>query len=116
MNDVNEDMQLEQIEISMKQAQKSIDRMASLQKLTNNKEFIKIVLEGYFEGEASRLVLLKADPALQSVEDQKQLDNSITAIGYLRQYFITINQIGRMSEKTLNDDQEAQEEILAGTE
>jgi len=116
MNNVNEDAQLEQIEISMKQARKSIDRMKSLEKLTNNKEFINIVLEGYFEGEASRLVLLKADPALQSVEDQKQLDNSITAIGYLRQYFITVNQVGRMSEKSLDADQETQEELLAGVE
>jgi len=110
----NSEAQLEAVELSIENATKNIARMESLQKLTDNKEFNTIVLEGYFKDEASRLVLIKADPNMQDDVEQKSIDNQIIAIGHVRQYFGTIMQIGTMSAKALNDDMETREEILAG--
>jgi len=108
------DAQLEAVELSIENAKRNITRMDTLQKLTNNKEFNTIVVEGYFKDEASRLVLLKADPSLQGDVEQKSIKNQINAIGYVRQYFNTVMQIGIMSSKAINDDEETRESILAG--
>lgn len=107
--------QIENIEISIEQAKKAIDSMNSLLKLTKNKDFKKVINEGYFEKEASRLVLLKADPSMQSPEDQRLIENSIIAIGFLRQYFSAVIQMGRMAERTLASDESTREELLSET-
>jgi len=104
---------LEQIELSIGQAKANIEKMEALQRLTANKDFEKIVLEGYFEKEASRLVLLKAEPAVQGADEQSQINKSIDAIGYVRQYFNTIMQFGRMSERALLEDEKTREELLS---
>ena len=104
---------LEQIEISDNQAKEMIFKMESLLKLTKNRDFKKVIEEGYFEKEASRAVLLKADPNMQDAEAQKSLDNQIIAIGYLRQYFTTIMQLGRMAEQEVKANESTREEILA---
>ncbi len=105
--------QLEQIELSIDQAKESVAKMKALNKLTDNKEFTQLIREGYFEKEASRLVLMLAEPAMQEETSQEMLQKQITAIGYLRQYFITINQMGRMAQKSLTDDEETREALLA---
>jgi len=107
------DQNIETIEISIKQGKETVDKMNSLLKLTKNKDFKKVIDDGYFVEEASRLVLLKADPSLQSTEDQRQIDNSILAIGYFRQYLATIFQLGRMAEKSLKEDEEVREELMS---
>ena len=108
----NQEQELEQVELSIKHARKNIDRHDSFNKMMKTKEFKSLIEDGYFVNEASRLVLLKADPSLQSDEDQKQLDNSIMAIGHLRQYFMTIVQLGSMSAKALVEDLATHNEIL----
>ena len=104
---------LEKIELSIEQANVHIGKQAALQSLFSNKEFIEVFLKGYFETEPSRLVLLKADPAMQSAENQASIIQAIDAIGHFRQYINTIMQLGNMARKAVNDDQEAREEILA---
>jgi len=110
MTDTNSN--IEQIEVSMEHAKATIAKLSSMRKLNDNKDFQDIVLDGYFVKEASRLVLLKADLAMQGEEEQKQIDNSINAIGYVRQYFNTIIQMGLMAERALVADQETHSELL----
>jgi len=105
--------QTEELELSMDQAKRSIAAMNELQRLTKNKDFEEVILKGYFEKEASRLVLLRAEPAMADVESREIIDNQITAIGFLRQHFTTIMQFGRMAEKALKNDEETQAELLA---
>lgn len=104
--------QIEQIDISMEHAKTNINMMDALNKLTTNKDFKKVILEGYFKDEASRLVLLKADNSMQGEQEQTTIDKSIIAVGYLRQYFSTIMQIGSMAERALKDDEITREELL----
>ena len=103
--------QIEAVELSIEQAKKQISLRDDLQKLISNKQFKKVILEGYFEKEASRLVLLKASPEMQEETSQKAIDDSIIAIGQLRQHFITINQFGAMADRTMADDQETLDEL-----
>lgn len=110
----NTEEQLESIDVSIEMAQKAVTNMTDLMKLTKVKEFKNIIEEGYFQKEASRLVLLKADPSQQGEEEQLALDKAIIAIGFLRQYFIQIMQFGRMNEKAILDDELTREELLAG--
>ena len=109
-------MQLNSIEVSIKQAQISIDKMDAFERLTANKDFTNIILKGYFVEEASRSVLSKANPSMQGEIEQKDLENSIIAIGYLKQYFISLVQMGRLSKKAIEDDKLTREEILSGVE
>jgi|TARA_B110000902_G_scaffold158551_1_gene181725 hypothetical protein len=104
---------LEVIDITIEQAKHSVDMAEALNKLKVNKAFIKVVLNGYFEKEATRLVLLKADPNMQSPEDQAQVLRAIDSIGSLRQYFITLGQLGGMAQKSIADCELSREEILA---
>lgn len=109
---MNNDAQLEQVELSIAQAKSTSNKMHDLMALTNNKNFESIILEGYFKDEASRLVLLKAEPAMQEAASQKAIEDGINAIGHFRQYLHTTMQLGRMAEKAILDDEEAREELL----
>lgn len=104
--------QLEEVQVTIKQSKEAIALMNSVLKLTENKDFKAVITEGYFEKEASRLVLLKADPSLQNEKEQLEIDRRIIAVGYLRQYLSYIVQIGRMAEKSLQDAEETQQELM----
>ena len=106
------DQQIEQIELSIAQAKDSITKLDAFTRLKNNKDFILLIEEGYFEKEASRVVLLKADPEMQDAQSQTALDHSIIAIGQFRQYLRTIVQMGHISQKALHEHEETIEEIL----
>jgi len=105
--------QIQQIEMSIEQANKRIEEGHALERLHSNADFKKIILDGYFLNEASRTVLLKADPNMQSKEAQKDCDNIIISIGMLRQYFAKLFTLANMAEQAIEADKEAREEILA---
>jgi hypothetical protein len=112
-NMMNQAHTVETIDISIKQAEKYVNKMNSVFNLHKNKDFIDVIEKGYFEEEASRLVLLKADPNLQKPEDQNTIMKSIDAIGYFRQYLSNVISLGRMMEKSLEEDKETRRELMA---
>lgn len=107
------DQQIEQIELSIEAAKENVEKMEALLRLIDNKDFKTIIDDGYFKNEAARLVILKADPEMQEAKFQDQLDKGIIAVGQLRQYFRTIMQIGRMAERSIRDDEQTRQELLA---
>lgn len=112
-----ENQEVKQIEISMETAKANIESMEALLRLTKNKDFKKLVEVGYFEKEASRTVLMLADPSTDVIiagqpSIKEGLEKQIIAIGQLRQYFVRIMQKGRMSERSLVNDQETHAELL----
>ena len=78
--------EIQQLEHSIKVAQKLVDLGDSLERLRNNRDFKKIFVEGYFQDEAVRLVHLRADANMQSVDSRKAIDTQIDAIGTVGQY------------------------------
>ena len=105
--------QIKEVEINIEDAKEMIALRDALNRLENNKDFRKIILDGYFKDEASRAVLLKADIHMQQDKDQKQLDNIITGIGFLRQYFGKIYAMASQAEMGLKNDEETREQLYA---
>lgn len=113
---MNLDDQLHILNITEESAKAKVDMVKSLNKLVTNKDFKKVILEGYFEKEAARLVMLKAEPNHQDEASQVQIINSINGIGSLRQYFLTLEQLGMMAEKSLKECSEYREQLLTEEE
>lgn len=67
----------------------------ALERLFNNRDFKNIVLKGYLEQEAVRLVHLKAAPAMDSPAKQAAVVRDIDAIGAFSGY---LNEIARQAE------------------
>lgn len=105
--------QIETLEISIEQAKEAIKEMQAVYRLTKNPDFKAIVEKGYFENNASRLVLLRADPSMQNDTDQKQILKDIDGIGSFRQYLSTIIHFGRIAEESVKADEITREELLA---
>jgi hypothetical protein len=109
----NIDQQIEQIEVSMEAAKARVDMAKALDELHRNRNFKKVILEGYFEKEAQRLVMLKSDPQMSDAEHQKAVDEAIIGVGQLGQYFRTVFQLASMAERALAEDEQTREELLS---
>mgnify|MGYP000730540718 CR=1 FL=1 len=107
------DTELQQLEQNIKQARKIADLGESLERLYVNRDFKKVVSEGYFEQEAVRLVHLKADANMQSDEMQKSILSQIDAIGSLSSYFNTLRIRSTMASNAIANDENTREELLA---
>ena len=104
--------QIEALEITIEQAKRMVDLMKAVQNLRKNADFIKVIENGYFKEEASRLVLFKADPAMVAQVNQDYISKCIDAIGFLSQYLDAKLQMGTQAERDIVGAQEAREEIL----
>lgn len=111
---INErEAQLQQIEISLEDAQANVALAEKLNRLHKNKDFQDVIISGYFKDEASRAVLLKSDPEMCEDREQKQINDIITSIGGLRQYFHKIFRLGQMSEQSMEADKQTRQDLLA---
>ncbi len=106
-------IELQAIEHNIKQAQKTVDLGEAYERLKNNRDFKKVVLETYFEQEAIRLVHLKSDPNMQTAESQKSIAMQMDAIGTLQQFFRTLQYKADMAGKSIEADEYTRDELLA---
>lgn len=104
---------IQEIDANIREAQKYVELGNTLERLRENRDFKSIVLEGYFEKEAIRLVHLKADPSMQTPERQASILTQIDAIGAVRQYFDSVLHRANMAAKQIESDEMTREEILA---
>lgn len=107
---MNNSDNIQHVELSLSEAKKIVDLGAAVKRLEKNRDFQKVVLDGYFGDEAKRLVYLTAD----SVLDEKSMQSvwgDIRAIGSLRQYLINRKIMGDIAEKEVNDHSEMLEEM-----
>ena len=105
--------QIKEIEDNIKGARRLVDLGDALERLKANKDFKTLVMEGYFEKEAIRLVHAKSNPGLQSPEMQTSILTQINAIGNLNMYFQTVAQQAGLARKSIEQDEQARDEILA---
>lgn len=104
---------IQEIELSIKEAQKMVELGAAVQRLTSNRDFKKVVMEMYFEKEAVRLVHLKANPAMQGKERQEAIVKEMDAIGSFHQFLRTLEIQADMARRAVEDGETLREEILA---
>ncbi|AYA64327.1 hypothetical protein [Alteromonas sp. RKMC-009] len=97
------DNAIKEIEISKKDAEKLVDDARAVNRLLKNRDFKRVITEGFFEKEAVRLVLLKSDPNFQSPEDQASLLTAMDGIGVLRHYLQTRLVLGDQASASIED-------------
>lgn len=105
--------QEQQVELSIKQAEDIKSLGAALNRLSNNRDFKRIIHNEYFKEEASRLVLLLADPQCQDEAAQKEIHKQINAIGSFRGFLAKVQQQGAMADEAIREGNEVLEEIRA---
>lgn len=105
--------QIEEIELNIQQAKTIVANGVALERLRNNRDFKKVIIEGYFEKEAIRLVHMKSDFNSQSAESQQDIDNDMIAIGRLSKYFNEVFRRADLASKAIESDEETREELLA---
>lgn len=77
---------IRQLEANIENAKAMVNIGKSIERLRNNPDFKEVVLKGYFEREAVRLVHLKADPNMQTPDRQASIIRDIDAIGAFASY------------------------------
>ena len=103
--------QIEAIERNIRNSKGAIELGNAVERLRTNKDFRKVVMEGYFEKEAIRLVHLKSDPAMQGTESQQSITTQMDAIGNMSQYMNTVLQKAALAGKSLESDEETLVEL-----
>jgi hypothetical protein len=103
---------VEEIELNIQQAKSIVELGSSLERLRNNRDFKKVIIDGFFEKEAIRLVHLKSDYNMQDDESQKSIVAQMDAIGTLSQYFSKVRHEGMLAQKAIESDEETRDELL----
>lgn len=83
----------------------------ALDRLLRNRDFKRIIDNGLFNKEATRLVMLKADPDNQDEYRQKEILKGIDSIGYLRNHFQAIVSLGNQAKLRIDESRKAIDEI-----
>jgi hypothetical protein len=105
--------QLQELEISLEDAQDRVSTAEALERLDQNKDFQKVILDGYFAKEAQRAVMARADVNFHSKENLKQNLEVINAIGQLGAFFHKTFVFGESAARAIEADKETKAEILA---
>ncbi len=102
---------IQEVELEMAAAKSLIEDGEALNRLTKNADFNRIIRKGYFEGEASRIVLLKAEAAMEGPEKQQRCDDTIVGIGQLYQYLRATHMKAEQARAALGDYDESLQEL-----
>ena len=102
-----------QIEENIKEAKEIVEVDKALARLVENRDFRKVIKEGYLEKEAIRLVHLRGDPAFQTPDRQAGVLSQIDAIGQLLGYFRAIKHNASVALKAIESDEAVLDELRA---
>jgi hypothetical protein len=103
---------LAEIERDIQSARERVELGHALERLKHNPDFQKVVVKGYLEQEAIRLVHLKADPAMDSPANQAAIDRLINSIGAFAQYLHVMGRQATQAVGALADAEETRAEML----
>lgn len=103
---------LRELEATLLVSKEAIELNNALQRLMDNRDFKKVVTNGYFSKEAIRLVLLKGKHDYQSDVQQKNIVAKIDAIGNFSNYLDNIAMEAELAIKNSNADEQTRDEIL----
>lgn len=104
---------IQEIESSIKEAKKIVEMGKALERLMINQDFKKLIIAGYLEQEAVRLVRLKAQETMQTESSQKWIIKQIDSIGSLNEYFGEIRHQSLLAATSIINNEETRDEIIA---
>lgn len=102
--------QVDQIQVELKHAQEIIKDRDALDRLRKNKDFKRVIDTLYFKEEAARLVMARANSALND-EQQRHILMMIDGVGCLVNFFDTVERRGSDMDVAIKDYEEALEEV-----
>jgi hypothetical protein len=108
-----ETSQIAEIQAQATQAKQFAEFGQAIERLKVNRDFQKVVLEGYFREEAIRLVNAKASPECESPDKQRSIVTQIDAIGCFHGYLNTKLRLADIGAKQVAECEAAIEEIEA---
>jgi hypothetical protein len=82
-----QEMQIKNVEISIDSAKEAIKMADALNRLHKNKDFKRVILEGYLREHPAQLAILSADPEMATPDRQAHVSRLFTGIGALAKYF-----------------------------
>lgn len=80
------------------------DMWASLERLKENKDFQRVILEGYFKDKAVNGVSLLAQDAIVAGGHRTAVMEDLIAISSLEDFFVTIENLGSMPPEDEDDE------------
>lgn len=104
---MNNDIQ--ELELHLQDAKKMVNLRDTLTRLTNNRDFKKVILEGYLDEEAKRLVHCFADPNLS--DQEKIITEAMKGIGHFKMFLNHIIVMGNNAEQAIYDGEEQLDEL-----
>ena len=104
--------QIQHVELSLDEAKKIVAFGEAIRRLEKNRDFQKVILDGYFSEEAKRLTFLTADPAIDEKTAQATWGD-IRAIGALRMFLFNRKSFAEVAAKEVADHMETLEELRA---
>ena len=107
---------IRQLEANIENAKAMVNIGKSIERLRNNLDFKEVVLKGYFEREAVRLVHLKADPNMQTPERQASIISQMDSIGAFASYLNTALVMADRAAQAIEEDSTTLAELLEGEE
>lgn len=104
--------EIHEIELSIEEARKHVEIGRMAEKLASNREFKKIVLEGYFEKEAARLAQIYSDPMLPP-DAREGVQRDLCGVGAFKRYLQHLVRIGTIAEQEIREQTDVLEELRA---
>lgn len=109
MSDV--EVTAEEIQLDISEARELVEMRDAFNRLADNIDFKKVILQGYFKDEAARLVEARGNPHLQKPEDQAKLLRSIDGIAEFKSYILASIARGNGAEQAIKAGEEALAEM-----
>lgn len=102
---------IQEVEITIEQAKAQIRLGELVLELEQVPAFKELILEYYFCREASRLVMLKTDSNMQTVERQHSIETDLVGISSLAAFLRNTKTIAQHSAQSLEDHEETLDEL-----
>lgn len=104
--------EINQVEIDIEDAKKAVDLRKSLKRLESNRDFKKLILEGYLNVEAARMARLLGSGLLQP-EVRDHLQRAILGPGCVQEYLRNIDLEGATAERSIEESNETLDYLRA---
>jgi hypothetical protein len=100
------------IDIEIEQAKKSIALRDALVRLEKNRDFRKVVTEGFLKEFALNTIAVRGRPEFRNSEALMESNTrKLDAMGELHEYFRNVKSNGLMMESALSEAQELRDEV-----
>lgn len=103
---------IEQIDAAIRTNHTQLDMGKAIDRLHKNPDFITVILKGYLEQEAIRLVHLRTDPAVQTASQQADILRQIDGVAAFKDFLRTKLMLADKAAGAIEEAEDLREELL----